>query len=115
MRDLIKAIPDVDVFLNLQPEEVGAKLIFIMRERQAQHPASSRFGLINSQIELFQEKHDGWPKYPVERAAEIQLALAEAWSWLEAQGLLVKAPGETGEYRVLSRRARQFENEAEFA
>ena len=115
MRELIKAIPDVEVFLNLQPEELGAKLIFIMRERLTQHPSSALFGLINSQLELFQERYDGWPKYPNERQTEVELAVAEAWAWLEAQGLLIKAPGQVGEYRVLSRRARQFENEAAFA
>ena len=115
MRDLIKAIPDVEVLLALQPEELGAKLIFVMRERAAQPPSSPLFGLINCQLELYQERHDGWPKYPMERRADVELALAEAWAWLEAQGLLIKAPGQVGEYRVLSRRARAFENEAEFA
>ena len=45
------------------------------------------------------------------------LALAEAWAWLEAQGLIVPASdqGHGTSYRVLSRRARRFQSEAEFA
>ena len=86
-----------------------------MRERLAQQPRWL-FHLLNSQLEMFGNRNDDWPKYPVERNGEIQLAMAEAWAWLEAQGLLVNAPGQTGgDFRALSRRARQFENEAEFA
>jgi uncharacterized protein (TIGR02391 family) len=115
MRELPKAIPDVDALLNLQPEELGAKLIFLMRQRLTARPREL-FHLLNAQLEMFGERGDGLPKYPTDRNQEIQLAMSEAWAWLEAQGLLVNAPGQTGgDFRVLSRRARQFENEAEFA
>src|SRR5207244_11323042 len=42
---------------------------------------------------------------------------AKAWSWLEAQGLIAPAESPNGRngWRVLSRRARKFENAAEFA
>ena len=56
--------------------------------------------------------------YPAEKREDVSLALTEAWTWLEAQGLLVPAPnydnGRIG-WRVLSRRARSMESEAEFA
>ena len=57
------------------------------------------------------------PTYPQERRKEISLALAEAWAWLEAQGLIVPATdqGPNTTYRVLSRRAKRFQSEAEFA
>ena len=44
------------------------------------------------------------------------MAVREAWAWLEAQGLIVPAEDINGQngWRVLSRRARRFENEAEF-
>jgi uncharacterized protein (TIGR02391 family) len=72
--------------------------------------------LLKSQLDTFGSSNDGLPKYPVGRNGEIQLALAEAWAWLVAQGLLVNAPGQTGgDFRALSRCARRFENEAEFA
>ena len=115
MRELPKAIPDVETLLSLQPEELGAKLIFLMRQRLTAQPRVL-FHLLNAQLEMFGDRGDGLPKYPTDRNQEIQLAMAEAWSWLEAQGLLVNAPGQTGgDFRALSRRARAFENEAEFA
>jgi len=42
--------------------------------------------------------------------------MAEAWAWLEAQGLIVPAPDLNGRngWRILSRRAKRFASEAEF-
>jgi hypothetical protein len=36
MRELIAAIPDVEALLALEPEELGAKLLFLIRARQEQ-------------------------------------------------------------------------------
>ncbi|HYW40281.1 MAG TPA: TIGR02391 family protein [Terriglobales bacterium] len=54
--------------------------------------------------------HGQQPPYPRGLRGEIDLALAEAWAWLVAQGLLVPSPASSGglEWRVLSRRARRF-------
>jgi hypothetical protein len=48
---------------------------------------------------------------------EIDLAIAQALAWLEAQGLIVPAEGMNGNngWRHFSRRAGKFQNEAEFA
>ena len=56
-------------------------------------------------------------RYPRDQQNEISVALSEAWSWLEAQGLLVPAPNTNGKngWRVLSRRAKAMKSEAEFA
>lgn len=55
------------------------------------------------------------PPYPNHRQSEIKQALAEAFAWLEAQALIIPDP-ENGNYgwKVLSRRARRFENHTEF-
>lgn len=54
--------------------------------------------------------------YPSHRRGAIDAALAEAWAWLEAQGLVVPAADTNGRngWRILSRRARRFTSEAEF-
>jgi uncharacterized protein (TIGR02391 family) len=110
MRELQTVIPDVEVLLALEPEELGAKLLFLARARQEHmfHPEATA-GELWSRPEA--------PEYPLQRQSEIRLALREAWAWLEAQGLIVPAPDTNGRngYRVLSRRARKFENPAEFA
>jgi len=60
---------------------------------------------------------------PAERAdltghnREIDICLAEAWGWLESQGLLIAEPGINGRngFRILSRRAQQFEDDRDFS
>lgn len=110
MSAILKAIPDVEVFLSLEPEELGAKLLFIARP----------FGMFSLNVfehEIWDADSRGLPSYPRNRKDAVALALAEAWTWLEAQGLITPAPsqGHGTSYRVLSRRARRFQSEAEFA
>ncbi len=114
MYELPRIIPDVEVLLALEPEALGAKLLFLVRARKPP-------------LEIFlpsQLNNELWPQttlpnqqtaYPRERRDAIDLALTEAWAWLEAQGLIVGADRGPLPWRRLSRRARRFESEAEFA
>jgi hypothetical protein len=119
MRELSQIIPDAQVLLAMEPEELGAKILFLLRKRSdhSQQP----FLFSNLIGELWPQHYPylpgQQPPNPREQQNEINLALAEAWAWLVAQGLLVPAPGQHGgpDWRVLSRRARRFEDEAEFA
>ena len=108
MIELPTAIPDVDVLLALEPEELAAKVLFLLRKRQ-----EAMFNLGNLRMELGMTGHTQYPRH---RLDEVDLALAEAFAWLEAQGLLVPAEGMNGNngFRHLSRRAQRFENEAAF-
>ena len=122
MFELPNAIPDINDLLSLEPEELGAKLLFLMRRRvqDRTHPYSGN-GMLHCgsmQSEPFSDHPFGnFRPYPASMRAQFELAFAEAWSWLEAQGLLVPAPGNNGSngYRVLSRRARKFEDETDIA
>lgn len=109
MRELVQAIPDVDVLLGLEPEELGAKMLFLLRKRHNQ----AKFHPTNLKLELQQAPR---PNSYAQRWDEVSLALAEAWSWLGAQGLVVSADdmGSDGWCRM-SRRARKFESEADFS
>ncbi len=111
MSAVVQAIPDVDFFLSLEPEELGAKLLFLAKKRQGM------FSLVDFESEIWGAEMCGQPTYPRNRKAAVALALAEAWAWLEAQGLIIPAPdqGHGTSHRVLSRRARRFASEAEFA
>ena len=107
MSAVVQAIPDVDVFLSLEPEELGAKLLFLAKGRQGMfYPASF-------ESEIWEQQ----PTYPRNRRGAVALAFVEAWAWLEGQGLIVRAPDQGPEsgWRVLSRRAKRFASEAEFA
>ena len=111
MSRLVQAIPDVEVFLALEPEELGAKLLFLAKE------CGGMFSPSNFEAEIWDAEIRRQPTYPRNRQNAVALALTEAWAWLEAQGLIVPAPdqGHGTSYRVLSRRARRFQSEAEFA
>ena len=114
MKELAQVVPDAKVLLALEPEELGAKLLFLIRKR----PYSSVL-LSNLENELWEGSHlhNQEPLYPAMHRGQISLALREAWAWLEAQGLLIPEDGNNGRngWRVLSRRARRFESQAEFA
>ncbi len=112
MVDIPAAIPDVDMLVGLEPEELGAKLLFLFREDD-----KHQFHVSNLIDSLRKPSPSGQQVYPKERVGDVEQALIEAWAWLEAQGLLVPASGTNGQngWCRLSRRAQRFENEAEFA
>jgi uncharacterized protein (TIGR02391 family) len=125
MQELLQQIPDVSLFLALAPEELGAKMLFLMRSRAGRQDqqflagGGRMFMLSVFEAELWPQTFGGQrpTPYPSNKRDEVGLALAEAWAWLEAQGLLVPPIGTNGQngWRVLSRRARMMESEKEFA
>src|SRR5690349_11556650 len=111
MQRLSAVVVDVEVLLALEPEELGAKMLFFMRSR-----ADHKVHLGNFVNELWPSSNPADWAYPENRRVQIGVAIAEAWAWLEAQGLLIPEPGVNGHYgwRLLSRRAQKFEDETEF-
>jgi len=112
MQELAHTIPDVYALLALAPEELGAKLLFFIRRNVATpFQSNGRVSLHNAEMKL--QLTDGYRK----RFKEVSLALAEAWAWLEAQGLLVPAEGINGQngFRRPSRRVQTFESETDVA
>ena len=112
MLQLPQSIPDPDVLLSLSVEELAAKMLFLLRQR-----GGPMFHPDNMQNELWGDFSRGHAGYPHGHKSEIELAVAEAWAWLLAQGLILPAEGLNGTngWRRLSRRARAMESEAEFA
>ena len=112
MRELVQAIPEVDVLLGLKPEELGAKILLLLRRRQDRenfHPGNMASELRDMRFESHQ------PVPHSLRWKEVSLALAEAWAWLEAQALVVPRDMDRGSARRMSRRALKFADEADFS
>jgi uncharacterized protein (TIGR02391 family) len=111
MYELTQTIPDPNILVGLEPEELAAKLLFVLQKRR-----SADLHLSNLLLEL-------WPSIPGQQhpyascdRGLIDVAIAEAWAYLETLGLLIPAPQNPADgWRILSRRARRFENEIEFA
>jgi uncharacterized protein (TIGR02391 family) len=108
MNSLPEAVPDVEYLLSLPVEEL-AILVLRFAEKQGQR---GMVHLGNFQSSLFRPNMGGH-KYETNKDGEIELAVSEAWSWLEVQGLLISAPGTNGGtgWRVLSRKARAMKTD----
>lgn len=115
MRDLRNLITDVDVLISLSPEELAAKIIFLLRKTSPQENRGMfQIGNLANQFDRVEDGHEN--NYPSNRKEDAKLALFEAWAWLESQALLVwpdSANGGVG-WRRLSRRALAFQDENEF-
>ena len=111
---LVNAIPDPDVVLALEPEELGAKLLFLVRKGGLQNGIFHPGNLANEGMNSWSPSGGTSPHKGREK--EIGLAVAEAFAWLEAQALIVPAEGTNGTngFRRFSRRAARFEDEAAF-
>ncbi|TDE38937.1 hypothetical protein [Antarcticimicrobium sediminis] len=109
MHELFNTIPDPDVVLTLEPEELATTLLMLMRARGV----SETFSLHNMVGEvLYEDPSRGISGCPRDRWPDLELAVSEAFAWMEAQALLVPQPGSHGgSWKVLSRRARRFESE----
>lgn len=112
MPTLPARIPDADVLLALTPEELSEQLVSMFNE----HPtALCSPGAVVSQV--WATHSSGAGAYPSHYRDDVEMAVAEAFAWLQAQGLLIRAPGPNGSngYLILSRRARKLTSAKEFA
>lgn len=115
MRELHRAIPDHTAVLALEPEELAAKLLFWMRKRYEQQPDQLQPTDFITEVMTEPTPDKGGEGYPRKDRGQIAFALTEAFTWLEAQGLLIPFPGEyRSEGRMLSRRAQRIETEEDF-
>lgn len=115
MYELPRIIPDHDVLLALEPEELAGIVLKLLRQRLEERPTST-ISPHNCILEINSDSYNpGVPSYPREARKAVQLALAEAFAWLGAHALLVPEPGGSGGWMVLSRRAQRFESEEDYA
>jgi len=103
-------VPDVEVLLAMEPEQLAGCLLQVMNSR----PGREKMLTIGSWLyELFQGPT---PPFSNQHYNAVFRALAEAWNWLEVQGLIVwpdEANGRSG-YRVPSRRGERLTSEDAF-
>ncbi|TGR10486.1 TIGR02391 family protein [Mesorhizobium sp. M4B.F.Ca.ET.190.01.1.1] len=121
MRSLSRFIPDPELLINMETEELAGVLLRAMKERLSDPIALAGpyLQLHTALLDLQGQQHpfDDSPAYPQHRLGEIKRAVVEAWQWLEAQGLLIPALDSNGMNgaRVLSRRADKIETQTDFA
>lgn len=101
-RSLPELVP-IEHLLAMEAEELASiVLLFVKEDRSLLHQG-------NFTSSLFQGWNPGGHKYHG-RNEEVEVAIAEAWNWLEVQGLLIPAPGTNGAsgWKILSRRAQRL-------
>jgi hypothetical protein len=89
-------VPDAEVLTSLAPEELASQLL-------AATPVRTNQGMFNrDSISQFAAA------YPSQRQNDVELAITEAWRWLEINMFFVPAPGINGQngWFVLGRRGR---------
>lgn len=99
---LRQQIQNVDVLLDLEPEEFGAHIVEAIKRD------AGRMSLPDHvRIAFYPDAGPEIDGFPRNRANDAQSAIYEAWAWLEAQGFLIWPDGANGRngWRVLSRRA----------
>ncbi len=108
MKSLNSLIPDIDVLLSLEPEELGLATLRALKSYTAQdqdrkfHPNNIEGTLVGY---ASRPTRDGGAGYPDGKEPEVKLALGEAFNWLESAGLVIHFPKAGPGWLVLSRKA----------
>jgi uncharacterized protein (TIGR02391 family) len=102
MVTLSNLIPEPSVLLSLEPEELGAKLLFLLPRTKQFHPGN--------------EESNFRSGYPSDMWEQFSRAYTEAIMWLEHQGLIVPPSlSQNRDWRVVSRKAMHLAGEIDLA
>ncbi len=101
--DFSSIIPDPESLLTLEPEELAGVLLEYFNSISA----SSQKAQMN--INLFCAEH-ALNGYPNEYHDRISQALAEAWIWLEREGLIAQRPGYPAQWFFVTRRGQRIKS-----
>ena len=99
-------IPDPEILLSLEPEELAGVLLQHLNslpEQERNRINKHNFSLLDGEIAR---------GYPPEHRPDILQALMEAWMWLEREGLLAPKPGDINR-SFITRRGQQLKNAAD--
>lgn len=105
---LVDLIPDADVLIALEPEELGLRLLPVLAAWPHQGNPMQLDRLLPSVVGDTRSR-DHLGQYPLDdRTPQIEVALREAWAWLEGAGLLIQSSSYGPPARMMSRRAKQL-------
>ena len=97
--------PDAEVLLSLQPEELAGVVLEYLNSL-----GPDDCGQLNRYNFTLTHTVEGYPR---ELRKSLLEALAEAWWWLEREGLIAPRPGSDSNWVFITRRGRQLRTAAE--
>lgn len=105
-------VPDVEILLRMAPEEPAPILLKLAKQNRQ----NGMFTTATATPYLYGANFDSNSGYPRHRQAEIDVALAEAWNWLQVNGLMVPASEPNGRngWFVVSRRGEALVDDRAF-
>ncbi len=95
-------VADPQVVLSLESDELAWPLFYGITKIEGNRPVSSYECTTMSQ------------QYPPEFQEQIALAISEAFSWLQRQGLIVLSPRGGSDHYTISRKGREFQDQSDF-
>lgn len=103
MPSIYELIPEHELLLDLEPEELAGIVLEYLNSLPERSPELNRynFGLPHT-VE----------GYPLEHQERVHYALMEAWMCLEKEGLIAPKPGETRDSVFITRRGLSIEDTA---
>lgn len=117
-RSLSSLVPNAADLLGLEVEELAGVLLMHLNSYEGvsgntvyQHGGISHHNFFNS---LTPTNARDTPEYG-DKQPQVNLALMEAWAWLQSAGLLVEKASSTGGWFFISRRAKQLRSLDDFA
>jgi uncharacterized protein (TIGR02391 family) len=105
MPGLMDYLPTADNLLALGPEDLGIILLEIIQKARVQ-----RITLTNLEMPLW---NANTPAYPIQAQQQVALAIAEAWQWLQNEGLLITDPEQSAGYFCLTRKGKRLTTTAD--
>lgn len=105
MSSLLDYLPEAEALLALGPEDLGIILLeLVQKERQP------RVALSNIEMPIW---NANTPKYPQQSRMPVGRAIAEAWQWLQNEGLIMPDLDQPNGWYCLTRKGAQLTNTAD--
>jgi uncharacterized protein (TIGR02391 family) len=109
MPTIWELIPDPEMLITLEPEELGGALLQVYADDQG---TSNLFSPNEIAVSAFRSNP---PEYPEKYKRSVWLAMAEATQWLEGAGFIMQAPEQGSSYKTLTRRGRRVASAESYA
>jgi hypothetical protein len=118
IRPLSSLVPDAADLLALEVEELAGVLLTHLNSYEGSDSSSAYHNGEINRHNFFNGLGGGGPHGGQEygsRQPEVDLAVMEAWAWLQSEGFLVRKAPSAGDNVFISRRAQRLKSREDFA